>query len=76
VSFAANLPTDGLFEATCGSPPSRPDGLYDTLPLFSLPSRPVPPDFGAIRSRLLNPDGSPAHLAALEVIPEPYPIRM
>lgn len=71
VSFEAGLPVAGLFEATCGSPPSPPDGLYDVVPLFSLPSRPVPPGFAAVRSRLAAADGSPAHLAALEVVPSP-----
>ena len=71
VSFEASLPTDGLFEAMCGSPPSPPDGLYDVLPLLSLPSRPVPPGFAAVRARLVNPDGTGAHLAALEVTAAP-----
>jgi hypothetical protein len=68
VSFEAGLPVDSLFEAMCGSPPSPPGGIYDVVPLFSLPSRPVPAGFAAVRSQLVNVDGSPAHLAALEIV--------
>jgi len=71
VSFDAQLPVAGLFEAMCGSPPSPPDGLVNVVPLFSLPARPVPPGFGAVRTKLVNEDGTPAHLAALEVTAQP-----
>lgn len=69
VSFDADLPTDGLFEALCGSPPSPPDGPAAVVPLFSLPSRPVPPGFAAVRGRLTLASGDGAHLASLDVGP-------
>jgi hypothetical protein len=67
VSFDADLPFVGLFEEMCGSPPSPPEGVHDVVPLFSLPSRAVPPGFAAVRARLTLADGSGAHLASLDV---------
>jgi hypothetical protein len=76
VAFDADLPVEGLFEAFCGSPPSPPEGLFDVVPLFSLPARPVPPGFGVVRTRLVRPDGSPAVRAALELrLPTGPPVR-
>jgi hypothetical protein len=69
VSFDARLPHVGLFEGLCGSPPSPPDDRLDVVPLFSLPSRPVPPGSAVVRSRLVHEDGTAAALAALEVVP-------
>lgn len=82
-SFAADvmLPSDGLLAVPCGSPPhsppgsppgSPPDEESRFLPLFSQPSRPVPPGTAAVRARLLHEsDRSPAAFAALEVTPKP-----
>jgi hypothetical protein len=78
-SFAVDvmLPSDGLLAVPCGSPPlsppgSPPDEGSRFLPLFSLPSRPVPPGTAAVRGRLLyESDRSPAAFAALEITPKP-----
>jgi hypothetical protein len=73
VAFDAALPVEGLFEAICSSPPSPPEGDFDVVPLFSLPARPVPPGFAVARTRLVHPDGTPAALAALEILPPTGP---
>jgi hypothetical protein len=53
------------------SPPgSPPDGDPRELPLYSAPSRPVPPGMAAVRARLVHAsDRRPAGWAALEVDP-------
>ena len=68
VSFEAGLPFEDLFEAECGSPPSPPAEPAQAVPLFSLPGRPVPPGYAAVRTRLLNEAANPVPLAALEVV--------
>jgi hypothetical protein len=67
VSLDAGLPFIGLFETMCGSPPSPPEGLHDVVPLYSLPTRAVPPGFAAVRAQLTLGDGTGAHLASLDV---------
>lgn len=68
VSFDADLPFAGLFETVCSSPPSPPEGLNEVVPLFSVPSRAVPPGFAAVRAHLSLQDGTGAHLASLDVL--------
>jgi len=68
-----DLPSEGLLANPCGSPPASPPDPEDRyLPLFSLPSRSVPPGFAAVRARLLHEgDRAPAAYSALEVVPRP-----
>jgi hypothetical protein len=81
-SFAVDrvlLPSGGLLAPACGSPPgSPPDAAAPALPLFSLPSRPIPPGMAVVRARLQHHgERSPAAYAALEVVPAPgaAPVR-
>jgi len=63
-----DLPVEGLLDTPCGSPgqPQAIDGA--TLPLYSLPARPVPPGLAVVRASLVfYGDRRPAAYAALEV---------
>ncbi|MBA3891161.1 MAG: hypothetical protein H0X64_11600 [Gemmatimonadaceae bacterium] len=77
--IAADLPSDGLLANPCGNPPvPAPEQAQRYMPLFSLPSRPVPPGFAVVRARLLyEEDRRPAAYAALEVVARPgaQPVR-
>ena len=62
-----DVPFAGLLSAPCGSPPTSPPEDA-AIPLFSLPSRPVPAATAVVRARLAHAtDGTPAAFACLEV---------
>lgn len=72
VSFDAALPARGLFTAACGftgTPPWQPvpGQAAPVIPLFSAPTRPLPPGAAVARAQLALPDGSPASWALLEL---------
>jgi hypothetical protein len=77
------LPSEGLLAPECAGPPASPPGSPPapapaSLPLFSLPGRPVPAGMAVVRARLEHrADRRPAAHAALEVTPSPgaAPVR-
>jgi hypothetical protein len=68
IRFDAEVPFRGVFEEDCGFVSSPPAAAPPSLPLFSLPSRPVPPGTAAVRAELTDAvTGAPAVWAVLEV---------
>ena len=65
-SFAADLPQQGLFPWECGPLRSPPDAVR-RVPLYSAPTRPVPPGMAALRADLWDPVAeAPAAWAVVE----------
>jgi len=72
----AQAPFRGLFEPTCGSPPSSPLSAGDDIPLFRAPWYQGPPGYGIVRAELREPSGAPAAWAVLEVRPHGAPAAL
>jgi hypothetical protein len=68
VRFEADAPFRDVFGEDCGFALSPPDAAAQSVPLFSLPSRPVPAGTAAVRAELTDSEtGQPAAWAVLEV---------
>jgi hypothetical protein len=68
VRFDAEAPFRDVFGEDCGFVSSPPDAGAQSVPLFSLPSRPVPAATAAVRAELTDSEtGEPASWAVLEV---------
>jgi hypothetical protein len=68
VRFDADAPLRGVFYEDCGVTASPPGGTPPSVPLYSLPSRPVPAGAAAVRAELTDGlTGAPAAWAVLEV---------
>lgn len=68
VRFDALAPFRGVFAEDCGIEESPPNPLTGSVPLYSLPSRPVPPGSATVRAELTDAEtGGPASWAVLEV---------
>jgi hypothetical protein len=80
-TLALDVPETGLYVWDCGptasplSPPDPPPGLgAPAVPLFSSPSRAVPPGMAVLRADLWDPvAGAGAAWAVLEVVPAGAP---
>jgi hypothetical protein len=68
VRFEADAPFRDVFGEDCAVALSPPDAGVQSVPLFSLPSRPVPAGTAAVRAELTDSEtGQPAAWAVLEV---------
>lgn len=68
--FDARAPARGLFREDCGPTASPPELDVPGVPLFSAPSRPVPPGMAAVSADLWDLDAdAPAAWAVLELTP-------
>lgn len=68
VRFDADVPHRDLFAEACGLAASPPAAAPPSVPLFSLPCRPVPAGTAAVRAELVDAEtGEPAAWAVLEV---------
>jgi hypothetical protein len=72
--FAADAPARGIFREHCPHASSPPEVDVPGVPLFSAPSRPLPPGLAAVRADLWDRTlDAPAAWAVLEVTPAGAP---
>lgn len=73
--FDAQAPAWGIFREQCMDASSPPEFAVPSAPLFSAPSRPVPPGLAVVRADLWDLElDAPAAWAILEVTPAGAPI--